>query len=91
MLSLPTHSPAQLLLFPGYGYLEVELEADAGDGIMSGLETSSNAVPVAPTAVERMKPGFERSIRYQRTGLTSARVREAWRVEVQGSFLCMTG
>jgi hypothetical protein len=89
MLSLPTHSPAQGALFPRYGYLEVALEAEAGLGIMSGFETSSSAVPVAPTAVERMKPGFERSTRYQRTGLTSARVREAWRVEVQGSFLCI--
>ena len=64
MLSLPTHSPAQGALFPRYGYLEVALEAEAGLGIMSGFETSSSAVPVAPTAVERMKPGFERSTRY---------------------------
>ncbi len=50
---------------------------DAGEGIMSGLEASRRAVPVAPTALERRKPGVERSTRYQRTGLTRARVREA--------------
>ena len=43
---------------------------------------------MAPTAVERMNPGLERSIRYQRAGFTSASVKEACRVEVQGSFLC---
>jgi hypothetical protein len=36
--------------------------------------------------VERMKPGLERSIRYQSTGLTSARVKEACMVEAQGSL-----
>jgi hypothetical protein len=56
--------------------------------MISLLEARRRAVPVAPTAVERMKPGLERSIMYQRTGFTRARVREAWRVEVQGSFLC---
>jgi len=50
---------------------------EAGLGIMSGFETRRRAVPVAPTAEERMKPGLERSIMYQRTGLTRARVREA--------------
>lgn len=59
---------------------------DAGLGIMSGFETRRSAVPVAPTAVERMKPGLERSIRYQSTGLTSARVKEACMVEAQGSL-----
>jgi hypothetical protein len=65
----------------------VEFPAEAGEGIISGFETRRRAVPVAPTAVERMKPGFERSTRYQRTGLTSARVREACRVDVHGNFL----
>jgi hypothetical protein len=62
--------------------------ADAGEGIMSGLEARRRAVPVAPTALERMKPGFERSIRYQSTGLTRARVRDACSVEAQGSLRC---
>lgn len=44
---------------------------------MSGLERRRRAVPVAPTAVERMKPGLDRSIMYHRTGLTRASVREA--------------
>jgi hypothetical protein len=65
----------------------VEFPAEAGEGIISGFETRRRAVPVAPTAVLRMKPGFERSTRYQRTGLTSARVSEACRVDVQGNFL----
>jgi hypothetical protein len=65
----------------------VFLEGEAGDGIMSGLEARRSAVPVAPTALERIKPGFDRSIMYQRTGFTSARVREAWSVEVHGSRL----
>ena len=55
---------------------------------MSGFDANNNAVPVAPTDTERMKPGFERSIMYQRTGFTNARVREACMVEAQGSFLC---
>jgi len=53
---------------------------------MSEFETRRRAVPVAPTAVERMNPGFERSMRYQRTGFTRARVSEAWRVDAHGSF-----
>ncbi len=53
---------------------------------MSGFEARRRAVPVAPTKAERRKPGTERSTRYQRAGLTRARVREAWRVEVQGSL-----
>jgi hypothetical protein len=53
---------------------------------MSGFETSNRAVPVHPTAVLRMKPGLDRSTRYQRTGLTRARVKDAWRVEAQGSL-----
>jgi hypothetical protein len=57
-----------------------------GLGIISGLEASRIVVPIAPTAAERIKPGTERSIRYQRAGLTMKRVRDAWRLEVQGSF-----
>ena len=53
---------------------------------MSGFEARSRAVPMAPTLEERRKPGFERSIMYQRTGFTRKSVREAWRVDVQGSL-----
>jgi hypothetical protein len=59
---------------------------NTGLGIISGVTRKWSTVPVTPTAVERMKPGFERSIRYQRTGFTKASVRDAWRVEVQGSL-----
>ena len=57
-----------------------------GDGIISGFEARRRAVPIAPTEEESRKPGLERSITYQRTGFTRKRVREAWRVEVQGSL-----
>jgi hypothetical protein len=56
---------------------------------MSGLESSKKKVPVAPTAEESRKPGFERSIMYHRTGLTRNRVRDTWRVDVQGSLRCI--
>lgn len=59
---------------------------EAGEGIMSGLEARRREVPTAPTEAERMKPGAERSIRYQRTGFTRKRVREAWRGVAQGSL-----
>jgi hypothetical protein len=58
--------------------MEVLREAwDAGDGIMSGLEASRRAVPVSPMPVDRMNPGFERSTKYHKNGLTRASVREA--------------
>lgn len=53
---------------------------------MSGFEARTRAVPVKPTPVERIKPGLDRSMRYQRTGLTRASVREAWRVDAHGSL-----
>ncbi len=59
---------------------------DAGEGIMSGFEARRSEVPTAPTDAERMNPGAERSIRYQRTGLTRKRVKEAWSGVAQGSF-----
>lgn len=43
-------------------------------------------MPTTLMDVERRKPGLERSTRYQRTGLTSSRVRETCRVEAHGSF-----
>jgi hypothetical protein len=61
-------------------------ENAAGEGIASGFETRRSAAPVVPTAVLRMKPGIERSMRYHRTGLTRASVREACIVEAQGSL-----
>jgi len=54
---------------------------------MSGFEARRRAVPVAPTTVESTNPILERSIIYQSTGLTKARVRDACNVEVQGSLL----
>ena len=53
---------------------------------MSGLLASRSAVPIAPTEDERRKPGFERSIMYQRTGFTRKSVREAWRLDAQGNL-----
>jgi len=61
-------------------------ENAAGEGIASGFETRRSAAPVVPTAVLRMKPGIERSMRYHKTGLTRARVREACIVDAQGSL-----
>ena len=49
----------------------------AGEGTISGLMARTRIVPAMPTMVERVKPGLERSMRYQRTGLTRARVRES--------------
>jgi hypothetical protein len=68
------------------GELRFRRENVAGEGIMSGFEARRSAAPVVPTAVLRIKPGIERSMRYHRTGLTSARVREACIVEAQGSL-----
>jgi hypothetical protein len=59
-----------------------------GEGITFGLIPNKMAEPVRPTAAERRNPGLERSMRYHRKGLTRARVRETWRVDAQGSFLC---
>lgn len=66
----------------------VEFALKTGLGIISGVTMKWSKVPVTPTAVERRRPGLERSIRYQRTGFTNARVRDAWRVEDQGSLRC---
>lgn len=56
--------------------------------MISGFEARSSAVPVAPTAVDRMNPIWERSIKYQSTGLTRESVRDACMVEVHGTRLC---
>lgn len=61
---------------------------DEGVGITSGLMPSRTAEPATPTAIDSRKPGFDRSIRYHKNGLTSASVRETWRVEAHGSFRC---
>jgi hypothetical protein len=62
----------------------------AGDGTMSGLIPNNTNVPAIPTTVERMKPGFDRSIRYHSTGFTSARVNETCSVDCQGNRLYTT-
>jgi hypothetical protein len=59
---------------------------DAGEGIMSGFDTSTSAVPVNPTNVDKIKPGPDRSTRYQRKGLTSANVRDACSVDAHGNL-----
>src|SRR5438034_1216254 len=61
-------------------------EVIAGEGTTSGLIPSNANIPASPTNVERMKPGLERSMRYQSTGLTRARVSDTWRVDCQGSL-----
>jgi len=63
-------------------------EEAAGEGIISGLDNKSAADPKDPTKTESTNPGLERSMIYHRTGFTNAKVREACRVDVQGSFLC---
>ena len=59
----------------------------AGAGTMSGLMPSKTIVPATPTVAERKKPVFDLSIRYHRTGLARANVKETCRVDCQGSFL----
>ena len=61
-------------------------EKPAGVGTICGFNPIKMAEPVKPTAAESRKPGFDRSIRYQRKGLTSARVRETCIVDAHGSF-----
>jgi hypothetical protein len=51
-------------------------ELVAGAGTILGLTPRRRAAPVRPTTVERRKPALVRSMRYQSTGLTRARVRE---------------
>ncbi len=58
----------------------------AGEGTISGFTPKAIAVPARPTSIERRKPGLERSTRYQRTGLTRARVKETWEVDCHGSL-----
>ena len=61
----------------------------AGDGTISGLTPKAMAVPARPTSMERRKPGFERSTRYQSTGFTRAKVRDTCVVDCQGSLRCI--
>ena len=58
----------------------------AGGGTISGFTPSSIAVPAIPTMADRTKPGFERSIKYHKTGLTSASVKDTCKVDCQGSL-----
>jgi hypothetical protein len=48
----------------------------AGAGTTSGMKLITTAEPTNPTVDDRRKPGLDRSIRYQRNGLTRARLRE---------------
>lgn len=47
-----------------------------GAGIMSGLTPMSTAEPASPTMAERSRPGLERSMSHQRSGLARASVRD---------------
>lgn len=49
---------------------------DDGVGITSGLMPNSMAEPAIPTAMDNMKPGFDRSIKYHKNGLTRANVKD---------------
>ena len=62
----------------------------AGEGTISGFMRRSANVPVTPTTAERMNPGLDLSIKYQSTGFASANVKDTWRVDCHGSFLCET-
>lgn len=55
---------------------------------MLGLSPSRKAVPATPTTAETRNPGFERSIRYHRAGLTMAKVSETCNVDCHGSLRC---
>lgn len=58
------------------------------EGIQLGLRPRRVAAPARPTSEARRKPGRVRSIRYQITGLTRARVRETCVVDCQGRRRC---
>lgn len=66
-------------------------EYPAGVGMNSKFSPISNTEPAEPTAAERRKPGFDRSIRYHRKGLTIAKVMETCIVDAHGTFLCGKG
>jgi hypothetical protein len=59
-----------------------------GEGTHDGLRMSTPAMPSNPDVVERRKPVEERSRRYQRNGLTMAKVAESWRGEDHGVLRC---
>lgn len=56
--------------------------------MISGSNPINTAEPAMQTPAESRNPGFERSIKYHRKGLTSASVMDTCIVEAQGSFLC---
>jgi hypothetical protein len=58
-----------------------------GAGIISGFTPSRKRDPVMPTAVDRRKPGMDRSMSHHRRGLASARVADACSVESHANFL----
>lgn len=55
-----------------------------GEGTQAGLRRRIVRVPRIPETVESVSPAELRSSRYQRKGLTSARVAESWRGEDHG-------
>lgn len=64
------------------------MERERGGGIMDGFRARRRKVPNVAIRSERRRLGRERSTRYQRTGLISARVRETWSVDVHGILRC---
>lgn len=58
--------------------------------MISVLNPIKTIDPASPTAADKRKPGFDRSIRYHRNGLTIIKVRETCIVEAHGTFLCGT-
>lgn len=54
------------------------------EGIKSGLRPSRSPITLIARVVDKMKPVLVRSMRYHRTGLARASVREAWVVDSQG-------
>ena len=59
-----------------------------GAGITEGFTKNRISVPKKPMTPLSVKPVDVRSRRYQRTGFARVRVRESWRVDDQGNFLC---
>lgn len=55
------------------------------DGINSGFSPRTRPIPATPTTVDSRNPVLVRSMRYHKTGFTSARVREACVVDSHGS------
>lgn len=59
----------------------------AGEGTISGLISNNAKVPTMLTTADKMKPGFDLSIRYHSKGFTSARVEDNCNVDCHDNFL----